>query len=49
MGIKDYDVWLRQPEFYRSDSLLIAEARADAERLARKEAEAKGKVREKRH
>lgn len=31
MGIKDYDVWLRQPAFYRDDALLVAEARAEAE------------------
>jgi len=33
MGIKDYDLWLRQPAFYRDDMVLIAEARGDAERL----------------
>jgi hypothetical protein len=45
MGIKDYDAWLRQPEFYRRDVLLIAEARADAERLGAAERKAKEKVR----
>jgi len=45
MGIKDYGVWLRQPEFYRSDSLLIAEARGEAERLSMAEREVQEKVR----
>jgi hypothetical protein len=46
MGIKDYDVWLRQPAFYRDDVLLVAEASADAERSLR--AEEKAKTRDKR-
>jgi hypothetical protein len=45
MGIKDYDVWLRQPAFYRDDMVLIAEARADADRLGAAERKAKEKVR----
>jgi hypothetical protein len=45
MGIKDYDVWLRQPAFYRDDMLLVAEARADAERLVAAERKAKENAR----
>jgi hypothetical protein len=45
MGIKDYDVWLRQPAFYRDDMVLIAEARHDAEKLSAAERKAKEKIR----
>ena len=45
MGTKDYDVWLRQPAFYRDDMVLIAEARGDADRLGAAERKVKEKVR----
>ena len=41
MEITDYNVYLAQPEFYRDDMLLVAEARADAERSLRAEEKAK--------
>lgn len=45
MGIGDYDVWLRQPLFYRDDMLLIAEAQADAERIGKAKQAVKDKAR----
>jgi hypothetical protein len=41
MGITDYNVYLAQPGFYRDDMLLVAEARGDAERIARAEERAR--------